>query len=274
MENHYKAINLKEETDSECCDVHALGSSDALLGEDGHILELSKPARNKRGYLITLTVHVLVLCFYLSWTVTLLKTRQSPVSCEPGPDLIYSPAREAVKYETVLMNNSVQEKGPFKGDPRPEKTEAWRQYGQWQFIRASAEDLKSINRSALELSDGSGEFLVTLDVFHELHCLNMIREYIHQDYYPSGETPAIRWKHVGKFFPNTLFVSFYIILLTLLPPQTTASMCFVKSSSAMEIFPLSLLTGLKVNVTLIPISMSIGSVAIGTAYFNGPKITM
>lgn len=24
----------------------------------------------------------------------------------------------------------------------------------------------------------------------------MIREYIHEDYYPSGETPAVRWKHV------------------------------------------------------------------------------
>lgn len=147
MENHYIASELKEETHSECYDVHALDSSDALLGD---MLVLSKPVRNKRRFWSTLAVHLLVLCFYLSWTIILLAARRSPVSCEPGPDLIYcgcalphcrcgsrltlamdeAPAREAVKYETVLMNNPVQEKGPFKGDPRPEKTEAWRQYSQ------------------------------------------------------------------------------------------------------------------------------------------------
>lgn len=89
MENHYKTSDLKEEADSEFYDVHALDSSDALLTENGHVHELPKPVRNKRRIWITLAVHMLVLCFYLSWTVTLLRTRRPSFSCEPGPDLIH-----------------------------------------------------------------------------------------------------------------------------------------------------------------------------------------
>ena len=39
-----------------------------------------------------------------------------------------------------------------------------------QQIVVSKSDLEKINRTSIELLDGSG-YMVTLDVFHELHCL-------------------------------------------------------------------------------------------------------
>ncbi|MCJ1360353.1 MAG: hypothetical protein MMC33_010358 [Icmadophila ericetorum] len=116
------------------------------------------------------------------------------MKCEPGPDLIYSPARKAVRYETVLMNNSIYDTSPFKGAPREEQTDAWDEYARWQNLVISGDDLKAINRSSIVLADGSG-YLATLDVFHELHCLNIIREYIHRDYYQSRESPHMQFIH-------------------------------------------------------------------------------
>lgn len=38
---------------------------------------------------------------------------------------ITGPARDAVEYERVLLDNNLDEVNPFKGNPRPELDEAW-----------------------------------------------------------------------------------------------------------------------------------------------------
>ena len=65
-----------------------------------------------------------------------------------------------------------------------------------QSIRVQEEDLVKINRTSLPLNDAGGGYLAVVDVFHELHCLNYVREYLHQDYYKVKEPPESRILHV------------------------------------------------------------------------------
>ena len=40
-----------------------------------------------------------------------------------------------------------------------------------QMIRVTKDELDALNKTSVQLSDGSGDYLATLDVFHEVHCL-------------------------------------------------------------------------------------------------------
>ncbi|MCJ1445534.1 MAG: hypothetical protein MMC23_006039 [Stictis urceolatum] len=97
------------------------------------------------------------------------------------------------------MNNSLEEENPFKGSVfTPEQTETWRELLSWQTLLISEDDLRALGKlsdTSARFEDGSG-YLGQLDVYHELHCLNYIREYIHRDYYPNGETIETQVMHI------------------------------------------------------------------------------
>lgn len=78
---------------------------------------------------------------------------------------------------------------PFRGPPRPELDEAWDKLTQYTSIRVTAEDLRRINRTTVQLSDGSGMYFSGLNVHHQLHCLKMIRQALYPDYYFKGKRP-------------------------------------------------------------------------------------
>ncbi|KAK0636392.1 hypothetical protein B0T17DRAFT_571227, partial [Bombardia bombarda] len=63
-------------------------------------------------------------------------------------------------------------------------------------IRVQDEDLRKINRTSVPLNDEKGGYLVTLDVFHELHCLNQLREQVYREYYPDKHSKAKQLEHV------------------------------------------------------------------------------
>ncbi|MCJ1446153.1 MAG: hypothetical protein MMC23_006658 [Stictis urceolatum] len=56
-------------------------------------------------------------------------------------------------------------------------------------IRVSKSDLDFHNVTSLPLADGSG-YASQLGVFHELHCLKKIRQWIYRDYYLTDESSA------------------------------------------------------------------------------------
>jgi hypothetical protein len=59
----------------------------------------------------------------------------------------------------------------------------------------SAEDLERINRTSVPLNDEAGGFLVNLDVFHQLHCLNVLRQQIYRDSYPDWHSKRAQLEH-------------------------------------------------------------------------------
>lgn len=63
-------------------------------------------------------------------------------------------------------------------------------------IRVPESDLRKINRTSVPLNDKNGGFLVTLEVFHHLHCLNQLRKHAYYEYY----YPDInKWNSTTRF---------------------------------------------------------------------------
>lgn len=127
-----------------------------------------------------------------------------------------APASKAVQYQKVAYNGKLHEINPYRGDPRPELDKAWRDLLRNSNIRISKEELQRMNRTSIELYDGSG-YHGQLNAYHHLHCLvcnaeitettsrsswlingqKYLRQVLHSDYYTDVNTPD-RDYHVGK----------------------------------------------------------------------------
>ncbi|KAI0126716.1 hypothetical protein BJ170DRAFT_629692 [Xylariales sp. AK1849] len=74
----------------------------------------------------------------------------------------------------------------FKGLPRPELDDAWEGLLQYMNIRVSGEEAERTNYTSIELTDGSGDLFAMPAVFHSLHCLKSIRQYLFPESYPDA----------------------------------------------------------------------------------------
>lgn len=61
--------------------------------------------------------------------------------------------------------------------------------------RLPKEEMDRMNRTSVPLDDDEGGYFVTLDVFHELHCLNTIRKQVYRDDYPTDESLKRQLEH-------------------------------------------------------------------------------
>jgi len=123
-------------------------------------------------------------------------------NCAPH-GLIYSPAREALKYETKIFTSDVYD-NLFAGPPRPELDDAWHDLLKDMHIKLTKEEVEALGVRTLELSDHSG-FVGSLEVYHDLHCLKRIRHYIYREtYFPNvtEEEWARHTFHTGIFSRN------------------------------------------------------------------------
>ena len=86
-------------------------------------------------------------------------------------------------------------------------------------IRLSADELARLGETSTPLQDSSGDYLGSLgkgetshllkgmltiaDVYHELHCVDYIRKYVHSDYYTLPNViGASHIDHVGKYIQS------------------------------------------------------------------------
>ncbi|POS68810.1 hypothetical protein DHEL01_v212797 [Diaporthe helianthi] len=90
-----------------------------------------------------------------------------------------SPASEAVSWRVDRLHIGLNDSNAFRGDPREELDASW------DHLLSDEETLHKIGRtSAVALEDNEGGYLAELAVFHQLHCLRMIRASYNLDVYP------------------------------------------------------------------------------------------
>ena len=133
-----------------------------------------------------------------------------------------APARPAVTHEVHDLTSSILLLNPFVGASRPELDEAWDSllrstssipsnhlYIAHQptppdsYVRVSTPEYTRLrlNRSTLELADGSGHVL-SLGVYHSLHRLKQVHKWIYRGSYPEklfGAKLEVRRWHIGTF---------------------------------------------------------------------------
>ncbi|KAJ5245945.1 hypothetical protein N7468_000928 [Penicillium chermesinum] len=107
------------------------------------------------------------------------------------PKLSYSPAKEAIKYELRRLHRALDHNN-FTGEPRQEFDAAWNQilepdlldpkHETAMTIKISQEELSHLSDESIAFQDGSG-YIAELAVYHEIHCVKILRRFLNMDYY-------------------------------------------------------------------------------------------
>lgn len=106
------------------------------------------------------------------------------LNLETGPssirdvDLVPAPAHTAIEYEDIVFTSGLGriELSEYQGHPNPVNDAAWSSLYNFGISRIPIDDARLIaNRTVPIPDDPEGYYAIGLDVFHQLHCLNMIR---------------------------------------------------------------------------------------------------
>ncbi|KAL0568460.1 hypothetical protein V5O48_013525 [Marasmius crinis-equi] len=73
------------------------------------------------------------------------------------------------------------------GPPSPELEKAWDDLYQFGVSKITTQDAELIPWKTVRIPGDPKHYAVGIYVFHQLHCLNMIRKAFHPEYYPAVE---------------------------------------------------------------------------------------
>ncbi|KAH9887534.1 hypothetical protein F4778DRAFT_431325 [Xylariomycetidae sp. FL2044] len=108
----------------------------------------------------------------------------------------WSPAASAVKYETQQFDLPPVAEGPFigKGDDVDSHWDRITNIGDTMISREEMINLGLNPDTSLAITDPDGKpgYRVAVEVFHQLHCLNLLRQDVYKDHYAplGGDTAA------------------------------------------------------------------------------------
>ncbi|KAI5300698.1 hypothetical protein KEM55_005720, partial [Ascosphaera atra] len=102
-----------------------------------------------------------------------------------------SPAQVAERWERVRFDGSLNTRNKYfvskeeEGDEKAWRRAdaAWSQLYDNDPITVSTAELQNVNETSVEVPSRPGEHLVKLAVFHQLHCLDMVRKWVHRERY-------------------------------------------------------------------------------------------
>ncbi|KAJ7493790.1 hypothetical protein FB451DRAFT_1122315 [Mycena latifolia] len=134
--------------------------------EEGH---LKTPDRRARNLLLLSAVLNLVLLAAI-WIIA----RGEPV---PG---IYSPAQHAVRTKLVKFTRGFAKDVPiYERRPSPVVDEAWRSLYEFAETKISSVEAAKMPNHTWPFLGEETSYVIALDVFHQLHCLDMLRWQLH-----------------------------------------------------------------------------------------------
>ncbi|KAG1856641.1 hypothetical protein DFJ58DRAFT_784249 [Suillus subalutaceus] len=124
----------------------------------------------------------------------------------PSPHLhddipIYSPASSAVDSTVVKFNGTLDFPSIYRGSPSPEIDAAWNRIAHGlvptrmsleDILKAGEVDSPSKVRYPAEFGGG---FMVTVEAYHQLHCLNLLRKASWPEYYVPTDPPEVVRMH-------------------------------------------------------------------------------
>ncbi|KAG5912571.1 hypothetical protein E4U53_005272, partial [Claviceps sorghi] len=101
-------------------------------------------------------------------------------------ELPVSPAVSAIEWEQhkFTLEDRIQEKGSFSGRPSADLDKAWHDLLNYENIVIEPHIMEHYGRRDIGVAvpEGGG-YLGTLNVYHELHCLKRLHQYMYPEYY-------------------------------------------------------------------------------------------
>ncbi|KAJ7630547.1 hypothetical protein FB45DRAFT_915836 [Roridomyces roridus] len=102
------------------------------------------------------------------------------------PQAVYSPAQDVLRYNAVKFHSGFGSDVEIYDQPPSDQVDkAWE--GLYEFAYSKIprhQALLLVNKTYPILGDSPSTYMLALDVFHELHCLDEIRKAMYQYYYP------------------------------------------------------------------------------------------
>ncbi|RWA09506.1 hypothetical protein EKO27_g5598 [Xylaria grammica] len=152
-------------------------------------------------------VFSLVLFVLLAIVGNALMGQLIPGMKHPDPTLrLFSPANDIVEYEHHVFDRSRgEDKTPFQGWPSDEIDKTWQDaYIAGMLTTVDHDTAKQLPEETerLPVPGREDEYLVTLDVFHQMHCLDIVRmalypqRYDKSFYLANGTIDYCKWLHV------------------------------------------------------------------------------
>ncbi|MCJ1319440.1 hypothetical protein MMC15_004776 [Xylographa vitiligo] len=159
--------------------------------DDGFPPTYVSPTKRRDSWLRVVALHATVIVCY-SLIITAVLTRYITHKENLGPGLIYTPARPVLGYylrPPIPDTTNKLHGDPFFGDPSPELDMRWNIRLESASIRLSQEEFEKYNQShGILLGDGSGDYLATPTMYHDLHCIEFLHQSIYPDHYWPNDT--------------------------------------------------------------------------------------
>jgi len=96
---------------------------------------------------------------------------------------LYSPVQDILKYETrVFLHTS--DTSMYHGPPSDAVDQAWQDLYSFGVSRIPKSQAALMVNRTIAIPGDEGNYVLILNVFHLLHCLNKLRQALYPDYYP------------------------------------------------------------------------------------------
>ncbi|KAK7471275.1 hypothetical protein VKT23_002683 [Stygiomarasmius scandens] len=170
-------------TSTEGEDAEHLNQNDVTTGENGRV--------NTIYYLVIFVQAVVIVAL----TLTALRHPYAMSIDSARQVLVYSPAKDIATGQLVTFDLSPEKPSRYRDNPSDEVDSIWR-----DLYRAGISYLKPEEKENLQLAGEDAEKiaerpdkLIQLAVFHDLHCVNKLRQRLHQDYYTASSLLLGTW---------------------------------------------------------------------------------
>ncbi|KAJ4485578.1 hypothetical protein J3R30DRAFT_1378097 [Lentinula aciculospora] len=102
---------------------------------------------------------------------------------------LYSPAQNAIDYKTVKFHSGFGADLPiYDRPPSPEVDAAWDGLYEFALNKVPRNEAVLLPNRTYPILGEEDHYMIALDVFHQLHCLNEMRKAMYPEYYPiTGE---------------------------------------------------------------------------------------
>jgi len=157
---------------------------DSESAENDPALVHSRPKPQRVSFLWPFISTISVLAWFVLLAAYLNK-QPTDSQCKRQMD-VYSPLLDAVEYEKRNFNNAFAHDTLYRGPPTQELEDSWDKLWRYGGVKIPKEKMQELDRSPdgdfRPTEDGTG-YHALIEMFHQLHCLNIIRQYTWKDYY-------------------------------------------------------------------------------------------
>ncbi|TVY58744.1 Oxidase ustYa [Lachnellula cervina] len=159
-------------------DINHFNSSDSSNKPQNFKYPRLKDLRWTIGFQLLFLAAYTVIFFTILWKPIF----SDPTTLHPIPHL-------NIRYVPVAYTDF--EQSPFAGPPSASVDKAWHDLLEKTNLRVSQSELRLSNQSSVELPENGG-YMAWLGVYHQLHCIKMLRQWNYREHYHPNITEEDR----------------------------------------------------------------------------------